>query len=759
MSRKMGVCCGRASFYVVAALALGCWGAASPMTIDRIEVNQGLGVQLLGNLDFVAGKNTVIRAFLSEKTAVDPQATSAAVKRDGSLVATLGPESSLAPVDVVNFVCPDMGTCQGWAPGSYVFEVKVNGVTRSSQGSAITFKARQKLRVLAVKIYANYGGVKLHIPDDSWKKLGHFLERVYPLASGMDGVYWKPREEELDASDDKYDLEKNDESGEKALWQALMDLRTAECVSNPKKDGCFDAIVGFVPYRFGGYPQGGMQGFTNGNPALVAVATDADAATTVAHEIAHFFDVGDTYTGGSLYCAVNPAPDGTVGQDYNNSADKNYRCTSGREKFPTVDATKIPKEQHPFDLSGRGALGDMADFMGGQGTVSQFWITQEVYSRIYEQSAPASPRESLADPQRLLWFSGYISKSGTVGKEPWRSFWDTAPAPDTTGELVVRGVAADGVTVLSSQKLDVRWTAMMAPPAPPRDVDPAPFDGVVRFPAGVAKFQVVRAGDVLAEYPVNASPPSVSGVTPTAPGGSIPGPYTIEWSATSESGARMTCQVLFNSDVTLPDSPWEVLCGSTDGKTWADDFSEWPGGDHAKIRVIASDGILTGQADSAEFSVPFKKPQVSIDEMEDGTSYRAGELVYLSGEVFDMQDETIPDARLTWSSNVSGNIGTGEEVSVDELPPGPHSITFSAVNSVGLSASASTDLFVYVMGDLNADQTVDGADLNLLRGYLDGSLVGFPTPAGALPADMDGDGFVDAVDLVELALMASPDGP
>src|SRR5436309_11928943 len=85
--------------------------------LDSIEINQAIGVQKNDARKFVAGKDTVIRAFLAAPVEIDPAKTNAAVTRDGQSVATLAPNSYDGPTDVVDFLCPNRDACGNWVAG------------------------------------------------------------------------------------------------------------------------------------------------------------------------------------------------------------------------------------------------------------------------------------------------------------------------------------------------------------------------------------------------------------------------------------------------------------------------------------------------------------------------------------------------------------------------------------------------------------------------------------------------------------------
>src|SRR6266511_1726103 len=110
--------------------------------IDTIEINQAIGIQKNNARKFVAGKDTVVRAFLAAPVEVDKDKTSATIVRDGQTVATLAPNSYDGPTAIVDFLCPSRGACGNWAAGKYTFDVSVNGVTKSTAGTTYEFVTR-----------------------------------------------------------------------------------------------------------------------------------------------------------------------------------------------------------------------------------------------------------------------------------------------------------------------------------------------------------------------------------------------------------------------------------------------------------------------------------------------------------------------------------------------------------------------------------------------------------------------------------------
>ena len=104
---------------------LGLVGTVEAQTqIDKIEINQAIGVQKDNNLNFVAGKSTALRAVLAEpvtlskrKQLLNETETKAVVKRNGEVVTTLAPKSTDQPTKIIDFLCPNLNACGNWAAG------------------------------------------------------------------------------------------------------------------------------------------------------------------------------------------------------------------------------------------------------------------------------------------------------------------------------------------------------------------------------------------------------------------------------------------------------------------------------------------------------------------------------------------------------------------------------------------------------------------------------------------------------------------
>lgn len=653
--------------------------------IRSIQINQAIGVQKNGARKFVAGKNTVIRAFLESAAGIDSDLTRAVVTRNGQQVVILQPNNYENGTTVVDFLCPNMEACGNWAAGSYTFEVMVNGVTSSTAGTSYDFLERRRLRILALPVTANYNGTVVPVTDSKWKNFGSFVSDTYPIARG--NFEWIIRDD-FDASGPEFDLETD--QGRLNLWEALAKLIPAHCGADAQGDGCFNQVFGFIHARPNGYPNGNLQGYTYGPPANIGVVTDEDAPATVAHEIGHTFGLGDTYDGGTFNCRLNPAPDTFEGKDWDDRS-KTVRCQSGRAQLENVSGTKIPASHHPYEIAGRGSLGDMAEYMGSGGPQSRFWTTQDAYDHLFDSLAPIQTQATLrtsSTPLRGIQCFGLIRRNATsasdVSVDPCWTFYDSTPIPNTTGRYMLVAVSATGVQ-LATQDLDPEFDPVGSKGHAPRQLESAPFMGEMAFPEGTSKLQIISDGKVVMEIPVSANEPVVSNVlvTPSASGSDA----QVTWNANDADGGSLAYQVEYNADVEDPNDDWEVVDRDITERSHTLDLSEMAGGARARVRVWATDGVHTTMAESASFVVPPKAPEVFIEPLENGGVHRLGEELILDGEAYDLQDDEIPDSNLRWTSNISGALGTGATLRVMNLPKGVHTITLTATNSSGLSGT------------------------------------------------------------------------
>jgi len=133
----------------------------------------------------------------------------------------------------------------------------------------------------------------------------------------------------------------------------------------------------------------------------------------------------------------------------------------------------------------------------------------------------------------------------------------------------------------------------------------------------------------------------------------------------------------------------------------------WSGSDDAVATVSASGAVsgvrpgtatVTATSGSASGStvvtVLNRPPQATVTAPESGTAVEEGAAVELRGNASDPEDGTLGGASLVWSSSLDGQLGTGASVTRADLSVGAHTITLTATDSEGASATASVALTV-----------------------------------------------------------------
>jgi hypothetical protein len=99
------------------------------------------------------------------------------------------------------------------------------------------------------------------------------------------------------------------------------------------------------------------------------------------------------------------------------------------------------------------------------------------------------------------------------------------------------------------------------------------------------------------------------------------------------------------------------------------------------LTVVDSDGGI----DVHPITVPItnNRPTATISGPVGGSSFPAGTPVTLVGAGTDPEDGDLSDASLVWTSDLDGELGTGESVTTSGLSIGVHTITLRVVDSVG----------------------------------------------------------------------------
>ncbi len=241
-------------------------------------------------------------------------------------------------------------------------------------------------------------------------------------------------------------------------------------------------------------------------------------------------------------------------------------------------------------------------------------------------------------------------------------------------------------------------------PFTPKEADPDEFESgtegtgqaliqeVVGWHEGTARVVIKFMGEIVAERVVSGHAPQVTLEYPN--GGEVlsQARVTVRWNAKDDDGDKLAYTLLYSADA---GATWETVAVNLTEAEHEVDMSLWPGSDQALFRVIASDGVNTGEDRSdGTFTVATKAPQAHIVSPEAGDAFITGQQVMLVGEAYDVEDGILPEGALAWSSDVEGDLGSGPHLAVTTLHPGAHVITLRATDSDGKAGTATVTVFV-----------------------------------------------------------------
>jgi len=233
------------------------------------------------------------------------------------------------------------------------------------------------------------------------------------------------------------------------------------------------------------------------------------------------------------------------------------------------------------------------------------------------------------------------------------------------------------------------------------NIDTDPIEGqdeiltiseVVPDDPNLAQVEVQCDGQMLATQVASANAPAVHVLSPDGGESWGSGPQTISWEASDADGDPLHYIVQVSADA---DATWTTLAADLSDTSFAFDTALVAGSDQALVRVVATDGLLTGQDSSdATFTVAAKPPQVSIEWPADGSSVPPGDTVMLNGYAYDPEDGPLDDPALVWQSDRDGPLGGGAEVVTSTLSTGWHTITLAATDSDSMEGNAHVNIFV-----------------------------------------------------------------
>ena len=617
------------------------------LTVSRLEVNQAIQNDA-NSIPLIAYKRTVVRAYLGLSSSMPIGSVTGRLRgyRGSTLLGTVAPFNPGGRITVVqpadwrqinhtlNFEVPF-----AWLTGDVRLEVEVNSdraVPENNYGNntasaSVRFVDGGDLRIAWLPIHyvaPGYTG-----PADPSPRIAQgdaWLKATYPVSHAR--VKYYPWPGITWAGDVNFGT-----GGIKLLSYLGRLLQLSQAQPRP------DHVYAWLP--------GGVFG-SNGLawlPGQAAFGNDTDGRwrRTFAHELGHNRNIGHW--------------DATI-------------------------------RVHGFDVAAREVRPDTRlDFMVPGRLENEAWVAPEIYTYLHEHMVTALEQRSGGAEERrsggaggtaaeYLLASGLINQDGTASFDVFYRQTQSDPLDNPPGTAYCMELYDAGNTKLTGTCFDVSFD--FGDSTTPMTT--APFALTVPFPPAARQIVLKHGAAVVASRTISNNAPAVS--VSLSGGGVI---KTVNWTANDVDGDPLSYSVLYSAD---NKNSWYALTTDLTAGTFSLDTSTLPGGMNAYVRILATDGVNTGQADAGPFAVTGKTPIALINAPAAGATFPPGENLLFEGDGFDPEDGSLPDGSLTWASDRDGTLGSGRTLERSDLRAGKHTITLTAVDSQGNLATISITL-------------------------------------------------------------------
>ncbi len=692
---------------------------------QRLEVTQGIQTAAGTGVTLVAGKRTYVRfhvnrdfgsadpvvgarlwRIVNSQRVGDPLVPSSAIGFARFIPYRLGGSRFVSDPYITVRSNPNRNTLNdsfyfrlpdAWtAAGNLTIEAEVNPTFQANSfveenhadnilRSTVTFNSTPSMVLRLYAVSYRTGGVTYTPTDLQLREAEDWLRRAYPIARLI------VKRDALDMTSLGY-LPNCTQVNGRLIWASIF-LRWGGIDPQPTR------YYGMV--SDGGSSARFMRGCADNIPSFVASGPTGDPSTVSIGA----WDVGND---GASY------GDWYMGHELGHTWGRFHVNCAGTEvgpdaAFPLQNGTIGRKSNADafwgFDVSLKGPVVYPPTWTEIMSYCPNQWISNYTYEAIRnrlvsENSAAEAQAAGVPAPADYLIIEGAISPDETqvTIREVYRLTAPLLLPPPTPGGWDIRLLDGGG-NVLATYPFTPRIDT-----DDPSEQNDALIMEQVLWVNGTRLIQVRKGAAVLATRPVSANAPTV---TVTAPAGGETvgaGGLNVSWSASDPDLDPLVATVLYSRDGGVNYKPLRLHVPGTSVNIPVTELGQTTQG---KIRVIVSDGVLTGQDDSEGlFTTPNQPPAVQILQPAANLAIAYGPTLALSGAASDLEDVDLPDSAFRWSSSLDGPLGIGRDLDVALESLGQHTITLEVVDANGGIGKATRVVTV------NPDTSVTAASLN-----------------------------------------------
>lgn len=223
-------------------------------------------------------------------------------------------------------------------------------------------------------------------------------------------------------------------------------------------------------------------------------------------------------------------------------------------------------------------------FMGAS-AYADFWVDAGIYSKLLnDHRLMGSGLTALGGAaEKAILVAGTLFEDGHIELADWYVLDGAQVDELPPGDYWLRYLDASE-QVLAERTFDLSLTTEGI------TVTQAPFVFRAPYITDTAHIVIGMGASELASRTVSAHTPVVTVTAPT--GGELRGIVGVSWSATDEDGDDLAFTVLYTPD---GGATWNALATGLSGTTYAWDTAGLAAGNRYQVRVLATDGVNTGE--------------------------------------------------------------------------------------------------------------------------------------------------------------------